>query len=134
MTAEAQGYKDGRDYQCAHLIEHMTFRQYRHVGKGKSERLYVRSDKQREYLLGWWHAGEQFLTVFKQDATDHWQAEKRIHSLRMRLGGLVKDFEKLQDYREDDETYHERWLEAVELLTRLQDVMDGLAEYVKQAY
>lgn len=132
MSAEARGYKDGREYMRSSHIGRMTFMEFRQVGTLASERLYVRKAKRREYLMGWWYAGNEFITLFQQDESNEWGAQKRVEYIRVRLGSTVDDFQTLLGYHEDDETLQRMLGDAVELLTRLQDVMDEVAQYVKR--
>lgn len=132
MSAEAQGYKDGREYMRRAHIGRMVFSEFQRIGRLASEQVYIRKQKRFEYLMGWWKAGEQLITLFQQDDTNTWGAQRRVEYIRSRLASTVDDFQTLLDYHEDDETLQGKLVEAVELLTRLQDVMDGVSEYMKK--
>lgn len=133
MSAEAQGYKDGRLYMQRSHIGRMTFTEFQRIGKLASEQVYIRAPKRQEYLLGWWHAGNECITLFQQDDSNTWGAQRRVEYICSRLASTVDDFQTLLDYHEDDEELQGKLVEAVELLTRLQDVMDGVSEYMKRA-
>jgi hypothetical protein len=115
-TALDKGYTRGRAYlrQCA--IETTTFKEYERIGKVDVRRQYKQKKAQDQYLLGWWHAGEQFASLFKPDDNDSYSALKRITEIQQRLGDLVKELDVLQDWREDDELLQSRVEDAADYI------------------
>lgn len=101
-TALDKGYRRGREYLRSCEAEKLTFAEYKQLGKVDVKRQYKQKSKQDEYLLGWWHAGEQFASLFKPDNNDSYSALKRIALLQQELGNIAKDLDELQDWREED--------------------------------
>src|SRR2546421_6663754 len=101
-TALDKGYLRGREYLRRCPIEKLTFEQYKNLGKVDVKQQYKQKSKQDEYLLGWWHAGEQFASLFKTDDNDSYSALKRIKEIQQRLGKLQEELDELQDWREED--------------------------------
>lgn len=102
MSALDKGYLRGREYLRSCPIEKLTFEQYKSLGRVDVKRQYKQKKAQDQYLLGWWHAGEQFASLFKPDNNDSYGALKRIALLQQELGNIAKDLDELQDWREDD--------------------------------
>lgn len=105
MDALDKGYLRGREYLRRCPIEKLTFEEYKNLGKVDVKRQYKQKIKQDEYLLGWWHAGEQFASLFKLDNNDTYATEKRIKELQQRLGTIHKELDALCDWRDTDEVY-----------------------------
>ena len=80
-----KGYLRGREYLRRCNIERVTFEQYRNLGKVDVKRQYKQKSKQDEYLLGWWHAGEQFASLFKLD-------NNGLHYKPAPMGGISYTF------------------------------------------
>jgi hypothetical protein len=102
MDAMEKGYKRGREYLRRCRIETTTFEQYKKFGRVDVKQQYKQKKAQDQYLLGWWHAGEQFASLFKSDDNDSYSAHKRIKSIQQRLGTIFNELEALQEWREDD--------------------------------
>lgn len=102
MSALDKGYLRGREYLRRCPIEKLTFEQYKQLGKVDVKQQYKQKKAQDQYLLGWWHAGEQFASLFKVDNNDSYSALRRISLLQQELGSIAKDLDELQDWREDD--------------------------------
>lgn len=101
-TALDKGYLRGREYLRRCPIEKLTFEQYKNLGKIDVKQQYKQKKAQDQYLLGWWHAGEQFASLFKTDDNDSYGVLKRIAKIQQRLGTLAKELDELQDWRESD--------------------------------
>ncbi len=111
-----KGYKRGREYLRQCPIEKLTFEQYKKLGRVDVKRQYKQKKAQDQYLLGWWHAGEQFASLFKPDNSDSYSILKRIALLQQELGNIVKDLDQLQDWRKDDEIMQSRFEDAADYI------------------
>jgi hypothetical protein len=97
-----KGYLRGREYLRRCPIETLTFEQYKQLGRVDVRQQYKQKKAIDQYLLGWWHAGEQFASLFKPDNDESYSALKRIAEIQQRLGALIKELDVLQDWREND--------------------------------
>jgi hypothetical protein len=118
-TALDKGYTRGRAYLRQCTIETTTFKEYERIGKVDAKRQYKQKKAQDQYLLGWWHAGEQFASLFKTDNNDSYGVLKRIALLQQELANINKDLGELQNWRESDEI--------------LQSYLEDALDYVRYA-
>jgi hypothetical protein len=132
MDAMEKGYKRGREYLRRCPIEKTTFEQYKAMGKVDVKQQYKQKKAQDQYLLGWWHAGEQFASLFKPDDNDSYSAVKRIKSIQQRLQGCVPIFNDLLDFREDDDFLQETLSKAVEAFEQVLDCLDLINDHLKK--
>lgn len=118
-TALDKGYLRGREYLRICPIEKVTFEQYKQIGRVDVKQQYKQKKAQDQYLLGWWHAGEQFASLFKHDDNDSYGTLKKLATIQRRLGTLAKELDELQDFREDDEI--------------LQSCLEDASDYIRYA-
>ena len=116
MSAMEKGYTRGREYLRRCQIEKLTFTEYKQLGNVDVKQQYKQKKAQDQYLLGWWHAGEQFATLFKTDDNDTYSALKRVKTIQQRLEGIADQIDELHNCREDDETLQDALWEAYEAL------------------
>ncbi len=130
MTAKDNGYIRGREYLQRCRIESVTFQQYRNLGIVDAKQQYKRKEKQNEYLLGWWQAGEQFLTLFRQTG-DSYQTQKSVQSIRERLAALSKEIEAVLEAQDDNLTLQHMLQDAFEELDKSQITLNDIHVYLK---
>ena len=131
MTAKDIGYTRGREYLRSCRIENVTFQEYRNLGRVDAKQLYKRQEKQDEFLLGWWQAGEQFLMLFKQTG-DNYQTQKSVQSIRTRLENLSRELEEVLEAQEDDTILQHMLQDAFEELDGALMVLNKVNVYLKQ--
>lgn len=131
MPAKAQGYKEGREYASRFDCKKMTFEQYRAMGRTVAKQRYAREKSRNEFLLGWWHAGEQVHSLFKQDDTDYRWGEAKVQHARVMLGSACEDIEALLDWRKDDAELQALLEDIYEAVDKAQDRLDILADRIK---
>ena len=130
-TALDKGYLRGREYLRRCQIETVTFEQYKRLGRVDVTRQYKLKSKQDEYLLGWWHAGEQFASLFKPDDNDTYAAEKRIKSWQQRLGAIFSEMEDLQDWQKDEDVLQSHLWEAYSAVGLSLEMLDLAKERIE---
>src|SRR5215469_12902518 len=130
-TALDKGYLRGREYLRRCQIETVTFEQYKRLGRVDVTRQYKLKSKQDEYLLGWWHAGEQFASLFKPDDNDTYAAEKRIKSWQQRLGAIFSEMEDLQDWQKDENVLQSHLWEAYSAVGLSLEMLDLAKERIE---
>lgn len=131
-TSFEVGYKRGREYLRRCHIEKFTFEQYKQLGKVDVKRQYKQKKAQDQYLLGWWHAGEQFASLFKPDDNDSYSAVKRVKSIQQRLEGCIPIFDDLLDFREDDYFLQETLSKACEAFNQVMDCLDQVNDHLRK--
>ena len=131
MTAKDNGYIRGREYLRSCRIENVTFQEYRNLGRVDAKQLYKRQEKQDEFLLGWWQAGEQFLTLFKQTG-ENYQTQKSVLSIRTRLENLSRELEEVLEAQEDDTILQHMLQDAFEELDSALMVLNKVNVYLKK--
>jgi hypothetical protein len=119
-TAKSKGYIRGREYLRRCNIQTLTFSEYRNLGRVDVKQQYKQQKAMDAYLLGWWHAGEQFASLFKPDDSDAFTVEKRIKIMMLQLDDISTDLEELLHWRKDDTIMHQCFKDAFELLNFVQ--------------
>lgn len=127
------GYKRGREYLRRCPIEKVTFEQYKQLGKVDVRLQYKHKKAQDQYLLGWWHAGEQFATLFKTDDDETYSALKRVKSLQQRLESAIPTFEGLLEFRQDDTVLQETLSKASDAFNEVLECLDRASEYLDKS-
>jgi len=129
-TSFEKGYERGREYLRRCQMETTTFDQYKGMGKVDVKRQYKQKKAQDQYILGWWHAGEQFASLFKPDDNDAYSAFKRVKSIQQRLESAIPAFEKLLEFRQDDAVLQGILYKACEAFNEVLEHLDKASDYL----
>lgn len=132
MSAVDAGYKRGRAYINSHPLaglRKITFEQYRVFGRTVAKHDYSREKAQNDFLLGWWGAGSQFITLFAPDDTELYGAEKTLQNIQAHLRSVCDDLQPLLGWRKENGTLH-GWLEEVSVA--LGDAQVALSQTIEQ--
>lgn len=132
-TSFENGYKRGREYLRRCPIETTTFEQYKSMGKVDVRGQYKQKKAQDQYILGWWHAGEQFASLFRPDDNDAYSAFKRIKSIQQRLESAIPDFEELLEFRQDDAVLQDLLCKACEAFNEVLECLDTARDHLGKA-
>ena len=127
-TALGKGYTRGREYLKLCPIEKLTFEEYKNIGKLDVKKQYKQKKAQDAYLLGWWHAGEQFASLFKP-SQDSVVLQKNVREAERFLIQACKHVEAILEIDPAIQEYLENVRESI---IDAQIMLDGVSEHLKE--